>query len=278
VAFLAFLQHRIISFDLDIVRSLTQYDIDDDLKLQDRLLEKRLHILRGSVDDGSSRTTLGAHSAAGHNTLKPDAKLLRGVLKSADLPSVVCLVLVVPRDFVDDVQSNINQVFRSLSTFRVKVGNQVFTSIHPVFGDLIIASNGENGAIGEDLDGWYGSSNLLVCCNVPTYLLLSRDPESIDIRVEIFIGRSSGNKEAFYGWSLLADEHVYFLRYPPGLIEPSSPPQRSDETTESKSGLIDSPTIETSACSRLLWNFRSNLQRHFLYRVAWHQSRSPLAP
>ena len=105
-----------------------------------------------------------------------------------------------------------------------------FASTVSIFGTLKIQSEGHNGVLEPDQQGWEGSSDLHVFALVPTEMLNSITPEKLMVTVRFIVGHLSPSSDlvvtkdfdVFKG-PLLAN-NVHLLKSYPGTNAPSPKP------------------------------------------------------
>jgi len=122
----------------------------------------------------------------------PEASIARGLPGWRVMPSLVCVVLVVPRQALD-VFSNEEQglacLYMQASVRNQKLHNN-FCAIHTMFGE--VHGNGQGGehlelSVEEDRSGWYGKSNLIVAWMVPSWRLTLTRPEEITVALQLLL-------------------------------------------------------------------------------------------
>jgi hypothetical protein len=118
-----------------------------------------------------------------------------GVLSRHHPPETTAVVITLPRGKIQPIYNEVARTGVSLAVvFRVLFfmfdrgipQENRFQSIHPVFGKLITAEDGESGTIETDLSGWDGRSDLQLCMYIPTITCLIRDPLEGFFSVRLF--------------------------------------------------------------------------------------------
>ena len=160
----------------------------------------------------------------------------RGILKLNDPPCITCLILSIPRGKLHILyKSSVDEGIRVGMMFQINIiadiSHNIFSSIHPVFGNLVASDDGQTCTIEEDTKGWHGSADLHLCVCLPTYMLLMTDPREVEVSVRLqsdgfttmaFRTRLGIELEIFK-CRLLDKNHVQLLRSFPGLETPRAP-------------------------------------------------------
>ena len=147
------------------------------------------------------------------------------------MPSVVCVVLVVPRQALD-VFANEQQALAGLymqASVRNHNLNNSFAAIHTTFGE--VHHNGRRGenlilSIHEDRSGWYGESDLIVAWMVPSWRLTLSHPSAITIALQLLLTPNAtvqyrsklGPVLDIYCTPLYGEGIVFVMEHLPGLI------------------------------------------------------------
>jgi hypothetical protein len=113
-----------------------------------------------------------------------------GVLKRADPPEIIAIVITVPRSKLKPIYDHVvaNPGADLSIFFEVYLSTtslDKFTSIQPIFGTLIPSEDGEVGIVEEDWEGWHGSSDLHLCMYMLTARCLVEPPKSISLSVRL---------------------------------------------------------------------------------------------
>ena len=112
-----------------------------------------------------------------------------GLLAEELIPALVHLILVVPRKSLEVITSESPDTLGS-PALQVSITQNApdyafdnhFSSIHCSFGKLAPGSNiAHQEEIQEDNDGWIGSADLIVTCQVPAFGLLKGPKEGISV-------------------------------------------------------------------------------------------------
>lgn len=173
----------------------------------------------------------------------------KGLLAEASAPSVVNVILVIPREklrvFTDEGPEKIGTPGLHVSvngTQRGRPFENCFFSFHCFFGRVLV-SDLNAAVVEEDERGWQGKEDLVVSCLVPTFILLLGPRDSI----RVGLGVSSSIESAVYSSSLglrmvifetgLKDEQrLLICRNPPFLdaLHPQSAHKRWLESNVSQ--------------------------------------------
>ncbi|KAF8914415.1 hypothetical protein CPB84DRAFT_1841121 [Gymnopilus junonius] len=149
-----------------------------------------------------------------------------------ELPSVVCVVLKVPRAYLkrlEDIDLGDSSVPILNCTSKGPQSHNIFSSIRPMFGDITISRNvaGEPQVdIIEDSEGWMNNSPLIVTFYMPTWIILKNNPETFSIGLNIranlrnaaLFAPKFGLELSIYSTKLTDMEHIQIVRHRPGNI------------------------------------------------------------
>ncbi|RXW25415.1 hypothetical protein EST38_g392 [Candolleomyces aberdarensis] len=108
-----------------------------------------------------------------------------------DIPKVVCVVLVVPRDSIQRLLDDSDGIQTPTLECEVRLinGHSVFTAFQPVFGTIeeldSAPTTTKNVVIREDPDGWRGKSDLIVHFLAPAWLFVQRPASEIKMGLNI---------------------------------------------------------------------------------------------
>lgn len=177
----------------------------------------------------------------GNPSLSFPSLLHPGALSKPMIPTVVTVVLIVPRQnlvriFIER-KPNEKFMVTLCASIHGPRGLTSFSSIQTVFGKLVHSRDGLSATIIEDVDGWNGISDLIVSFCVPTDILLAEGPREPVIAFHLvpspfntILQEVINSGYLIYETSLLSHE-VSVFRNPPGIphsrpaIEsPPSPP------------------------------------------------------
>ena len=117
----------------------------------------------------------------------------KGILAADDIPSIIHLVLVVPREkltiFTDKTPDQIGTPALHVSVTQIDDQNQYencFYSFQAFFGSLVYDDRSQNASIVEEDDhGWLGTADLVVVCAVPAFSLLLGPKDGIRAALNI---------------------------------------------------------------------------------------------
>ena len=184
----------------------------------------------------------------------------RGVLKHKNPPKLTCLIVTVPRSKLralydkavkNEQTKGVNMIFQ-LNILAGNVFHNMFSSIHPIFGKLILSENGEKCEIEQDAEGWHGKSDLHFCTYVPTYMFFVVPLKDVNVSIRLLnevssqiFRRELGMELEVFGTRLLDDKFVNFVESLPGLPVPrvTSLPSTSDSTS------VSSPLLTTETAT-----------------------------
>ena len=160
-----------------------------------------------------------------------------GVLKHPSAPIDAAIVLRVPRSHLLTIYNKIvAQEERLPLSFQLYLQKrngmtpQTFSSVHAIFGRLQSSTDGESGTFEEDPNGWQGTSDLYLCCYVPTFILrLWGNFPNIVVGTKLWpekevlnlLKDNLGDQLILYNVRLSNKDKVYFFRSLPGLRAPS---------------------------------------------------------
>ena len=156
-----------------------------------------------------------------------------GLLAEELVPALVHLILVVPRKSLEFITSESPDTLGS-PALQVSITQDApgyafenhFSSIHCSFGKLASDSNvAHQEEIQEDKDGWIGSADLIVTCQVPAFGVLTGPKEGISVALNFMNSPEVSIKFSHTaGWGLLIFEtklsdskRVKICRNAPGL-------------------------------------------------------------
>ena len=210
-----------------------------------------------------------------------------GLLAEEVLPPLVHLILVVPRKSLKVITSESPDTLGS-PALQVSITQDApgyafdnhFSSIHCAFGRLASGNNIEyQEEIQEDDDGWMGSADLIVTCQVPAFGLLMGPKESISValtfmnspQVSMQFSQKVGLRLQIFVTKLGDRKRVKVCRNAPGLI--------SQDTIVKQRHLIDANSKLEKPISRSLVTLDSNhratsLQQHIDFARGSSESKA----
>lgn len=189
------------------------------------------HVLLCSVSDWEGDSPEGTGDDPKATSYRHD----HGVLKRQHPPEIIAIVVTVPRAKVEPIYNYVYANGYLNCFFEIYLSapdnTSKFKSIHPVFGTLTPAKNGESGTIQEDVDGWYGSSDLQLCTYVNGALCLRQHPRDLTVSVRLSGDITTHEAlKAIYGDNLevfkakfLNHQAVHLFEALPGLESPDPP-------------------------------------------------------
>lgn len=138
----------------------------------------------------------------------------KGILAADNAPSVVHLVLVVPREkltvFTGKTPEEIGTPALHFSVTQIHGQHQYdncFYSFQAFFGKVVYDDNTENASIvKEDEHGWLGSADLVVICAVPTFGLLLGPKDGIRAALRVNTNPDSSVRFAHLGMRMAVFE------------------------------------------------------------------------
>jgi hypothetical protein len=175
----------------------------------------------------------------------------RGILSLPNPPPVTCIVLSVPRRCLLPISEKCFNELTELDCIfdlRLRSPNRstggIYSSFLPIFGTLLVDTDGQSCQIDRDEKGWHGSCDLHVCLCLPSNeLLLEDSPGEIQVSLHLSSNRKSrGAFRAQYGPQLeifkatLFDDNVHLVKSIPGHPVPSTSsiiPDPPNHTTSS---------------------------------------------
>ena len=154
-----------------------------------------------------------------------------GLLQHYDIPSVVYVVLVVPRSKLgvfDEPLESTGTPGLHISVSQQGMFENCFFGIDCCFGQLKAVPNSVGVCdLEEDKEGWQGRGNLLAICPVPAFSLLAGPRKGIRVALvvnstPVYTARylpKLGLKMEVYGCGLDDEKHLRILREAPGPCE-----------------------------------------------------------
>ena len=198
-----------------------------------------------------------------------------GLLAEELLPALVHLILVVPRKSLKFITSESPDTLGS-PAFQVSITQDApgyafdnhFSSIHCSFGKLASGNNiAHQEEIEENDDGWMGSADLIVTCQVPAFGLLTGPKEGISValtfmnspEVTMKFGQKTGWRLQIFVTKLSDSERLKICRNAPGL--------KSQDAVTVQKQWIEATSKREKLTSRSLVTLDSNhtavsLQQH----------------
>jgi hypothetical protein len=144
-----------------------------------------------------------------------------------DVPKVVCVVLVVPRQSLKCVEDmHPDEIMTPILQCEIRGGafQNVFYSIRPIFGRVEIQGRNTESKINirEDAEGWNGSSSLIISFYAPAWFLTTA-PSSTEVVLSFRSTPSSmgslmpklGLFLTVYSASVMDRQHVFVSRHRP---------------------------------------------------------------
>ena len=142
-----------------------------------------------------------------------------------DVPKVICIVLVVPRQslkYLEDMHPDeITSPILQCET-RNGVAQNIFSSIRPIFGSVETQGRSTESKINirEDAEGWNGSSSLTISFYVPAWFLTTSTEVVLSLRATYdssmaILIRKLGDSLTMYSASVMDRQHVFFSRHRP---------------------------------------------------------------
>ena len=230
-ALLAFIKRR-VSVDWDeALTTFMENLLDSHPSMEAHLIDLQTHLHFFDVAhflNISTSPMIGEGDSTGARL--PDAyQNTRGVLSFQYPPMFACIVLSVPRHRLEPLYE---KCFRKLKkvkcVFQLHVhfrsARNIYSSPLPIFGKLIMDTDGRDCQIEKDEDGWRGSSDLHFCLCVPTNMFLST-PHSISLNLSsntstnVFLADYGTELEIFKS-DIIDETHVHIVKAIPGHAVP----------------------------------------------------------
>jgi hypothetical protein len=218
-------RHSFVAF-LDLAKSRVETDWTKTMKhLISRIeSDQTLHMGLNNYQDLCCSLHLRKVESCLPHVLQASSYLFQGW---KDVPKVVCVVLVVPRQslkYVEDMHPDKIMIPILQCETRNGVVQNVFSSIRPIFGSVEIQGRSTESKINirEDAEGWDGSSPLIVSFYAPAWIF-TVSPSSIQVVLSFRPTPSSamclmpklGMFLTVYSASAMDREHVFVTRHRP---------------------------------------------------------------
>ena len=206
---------------LRLVRATVKVDWDQTMQVFNKHLETDRSLIVGSNSAQELYVHLHILGVWSNDCLKSSLNQLRGglglslrptssekgILAADNTPSVVHLVLVVPREkltvFTGKTPDDIGTPALHVSVTQIDGQHQYencFYSFQAFFGNVTYDANTQNASIvEEDQHGWLGSADLVVSCAVPAFGLLLGPKDGIRVALRINTNPDSAAKFAHLG-------------------------------------------------------------------------------
>lgn len=185
-----------------------------------------------------------------------------GLLKEADIPSVIFVALVVPRSklrvFTNESPDTVGTPGMHISITHGTIYQNSFHSIQCFFGKIVKGCESGICTVDEDSSGWRGKSDLIVVCQVPLFTLLLGPRSSLRVSLAVDTSPSTvqftmklGLENIVFETGVTDSNRLHFLKRPPqsqvdGECKPASCGQRSPvkRSTPAKVSLDESAQAE----------------------------------
>ena len=142
--------------------------------------------------------------------------------KWKEIPTFVCLTLLIPRD---RIQAVLDSKPDSTPTLLCNIFEQFVSSFSTLFGAFgTIQAIGEGSertlVMQEDLDGLFGSSSMIISCHIPTWILVAHPDSNVNLAFHPNIStlplvRLLGDRLVIYETKATDKQHVFITRERP---------------------------------------------------------------
>jgi hypothetical protein len=206
---------------------------DRTLLVGEYFVQELLSLLHISGLHSNPLLELDAQAAAKSCAASSGCTSLDKLTRYAELPSMVCVVLVVPRHDLSKLDEPRVGWPKNL-VLQMNISNRgifehSFFAIHACFGEILLDQETTVGTIEEDQAGWQGVSDLIVSCMVPSFLFLMGDEGDTQVSIRVASATSSARQVHrpdelvyIYGASVDCHTNLHLLESFPNVVKPPS--------------------------------------------------------
>jgi hypothetical protein len=197
-----------------------------------------------------------------------------GLLGLACPPSVICIVLTVPRSRIEPIYRKAFREMKDVDCIfhaRIHYAHDCYivqASPIPVFGKLVMDEDGFHCQIEKDDDGWHGQSDMHICLCVATQSLLCFSPLQIKISLNMYPNARAkslfhdhyGKELEVFKSALLDETNIRLVKSIPGQAVPNPFIVPSPLATDELNGVISrTPTTIAVQCHKTKFSTRLTL-------------------